>query len=203
MLFPNTAKLTANLQRAHWAESCLGRLSPQLGGSKEKWVALNTAPGPAAEQQEAISALAPCQHRGRAGRGLAMSSLYPRYIPANEADTIVLAVKCNSCSHPKLNLKFEVSSPPLRPAGAEMRPISYSLSYNVDNCCVAAHISFDHWYCVVSPCVLGRRHLVSHLFGYPLQNSNNISTLYLLVYFTFLALPFLSHRICTMFVSCL
>ena len=80
VLFPNTAKLTANLQRAHWAESCLGRLSPQLGGSKEKWVALNTAPGPAEEQQEAISALAPCQHRGRAGRGLAMSplsSLYP------------------------------------------------------------------------------------------------------------------------------
>ena len=148
MLFPNTAKLTANLQCAHWAESCLGRLSPQLGGSKEKWVALNTAPGPAAEQQEAISALAPCQHRGRAGRGLAMSSLYPRYIPANEADTIVLAVKCNSCSHPKLNLKFEVSSPPLRPAGAEMRPISYSLSYNVDNYCVAADISFDQMWSI-------------------------------------------------------
>ena len=81
--FPNTAKLTANLC------SVLTELRAAWGGSKEKWLALNTGPGPSGGA--AGGHLRPRPLSALPGPGAA--SLYPRYIPANEADTIVLGRK--------------------------------------------------------------------------------------------------------------
>ena len=97
--FPNTAKLTANLC------SVLTELRAAWSDSKEKWLALNTGPGPSGGA--AGGHLRPRPLSARPRHVLAISRL-TRPIP------LCWAVKCNSCSHPKLNLKFEVSSPPQR-----------------------------------------------------------------------------------------